>query len=239
MSTFFGIGSDSVGSLFSSTSSSGTAGILSDYYSIRNGSYKKLLTAYYSLDNSSTGSSKTTTKTTTSTASDSTKTLSSIKSSTDSLKDSTDALLKTGTKSLFSKTGEYDTKAIYNAVKSFVDDYNDVIESTETSNTKGIASNSASMITTTKANANLLSKIGITIGTDGTLSLDEKEFKAADMNKVKSLFNGAGSYGYQISAKASMINYYASTEASKANTYTNAGSYSYNYSSGDLLNKLY
>ncbi len=242
MSTFYGIGSDSVSSLFSSTSSTGTSGILSDFYSIRNGSYKKLLRAYYSLDkgDSSSKSSTTTKKTTTSTATDSTKTLSSIKSSTDELKASADKLLKTGTKSLFNmKDGEYDVDAIYSAVKSFVEDYNDVIDATEESNTKNIATNSASMITSTMANSKMLSKIGITMETDGKLTLDKTEFMKADMNKVKSLFNGSGSYGYQISAKASMINYYASREAGKANTYTSKGSYSYNYSSGDLLNKLY
>lgn len=52
MSTFFGINSSAVSTLFSSASSakSGTTDILSDYYSIRNGSYKKLLNAYYSID---------------------------------------------------------------------------------------------------------------------------------------------------------------------------------------------
>lgn len=241
MSTFYGIGSDSVSSLFSSTSSTGTSSILSDFYSIRNGSYKKLLRSYYALDkDDSSSKSSTNAKKTTSTATDSTKTLSSIKSSTDELKASADKLLKTGTKSLFNmKDGEYDVNAIYSAVKSFVEDYNDVIDATEESNTKNIATNSASMITSTMANSKMLSKIGITMETDGKLTLDKTEFMKADMNKVKSLFNGNGSYGYQISAKASMINYYASREAGKANTYTSKGSYSYNYSSGDILNKLY
>lgn len=46
MSTFFGINSSAVSTLFSSASSakSGTTDILSDYYSIRNGSYKNYLT---------------------------------------------------------------------------------------------------------------------------------------------------------------------------------------------------
>ncbi len=37
----------------------------------------------------------------------------------------------------------------------------------------------------TKANSNMLSKVGITIGTDNKLSIDETSFKKADMNTVK------------------------------------------------------
>jgi hypothetical protein len=238
MSTYFGINSNSVNTLFSSlgsSSESGLTNIISDYYSLRNGSYKKLLNAYYSLDSTDKKATSST-----STSKDSTKLLSTIESSTDDLKNSTDALLKTETKSVFAKntSGEYDTEGIYTAVSKFVSNYNSVIEDTEDSNTANIASNSKNMITSTKSNASLLSSIGITAKSNGTLSIDEAAFKKADMSVVKSLFNGAGSYGYQMSAKASMINYYAQAEAGKANTYTNLGSYSYNYSAGDILNKL-
>lgn len=242
MSTFFGISSSAVGSLFSSVSSTsgstaGTTNILSDYYSIKNGSYKKLLNAYYSID----GNKKSTVSESTSTAGDSTKILSSIKSSTDSLKESADALIKTGSKSLFAvkSDGTYDTDAIYGAVKDFVDDYNSVVEATENSNTKNIAGTATGMMTSTNVYAKALSKIGITVDSEGKLSVDEKEFKASDMSRVKTLFNGNASFGYQVSAKASMINYYASKEAAKSNTYTGSGAYTYNYSAGDLINKLY
>lgn len=237
MSTFFGINSNSVGTLFSSLGSSATSGttsMLSDYYSIRNGSYKKLLNAYYSVDGNDKKSLNT------STASDSTKLLSQIESSTDSLKESADTLLKPGSGSVFDKKsdGEYDTDKIYSAVSQFVKDYNSVIENTADSNTTNIASNSKNMITATNSNKTLLSKVGISVKTDGTLALDEDSFKKADMSIAKSLFNGAGSYGYQMSAKASMINYYAEAEAGRASTYNNLGSYSYNYSAGDILDKL-
>lgn len=239
MSTFFGINSSAVSTLFSSASSakSGTTDILSDYYSIRNGSYKKLLNAYYSIDDNK----KTKVTASTSTSSDTTKTLSAIKSSTDALKESADALLKTGSKSLFKTdaSGKYDVDSIYKAVDSFVKNYNEVIDSTEESNTKNIANTSLSMMTSTKINANSLSKLGITIDKDGKLALDEKTFKEADMGRAKSLFNGNGSFGYLTSARASMINYYASSEATKSNTYTGSGTYTYNYSAGDMINKLY
>lgn len=252
MAIYFGIDSNYANTLFSSlntsnSSSSGLSSLLGDYSSIKNGSYGKLLDKYYSLNSDSSKSDSTSAST--STSNDSTKVLTSIKTSTDELKDSADALIKSGTDSVFNKitktdeggntTREYDKDKIYASVKSFVEDYNDVIKTTADSNTSSIASNSKAMINTTIANRSLLSKIGISMEKDGTLSIDEDQFKSADMTTAKSLFNGAGSYGYQISAKASMLNYNAQTESSKANTYTNNGGYSNNFSTGDIYNSLF
>ncbi len=250
MASFFGVDSNSVGSLFSSLNttnkSSDLSSLLSDYSSIRSGSYKKLLNKYYAED--STSSSKSASSTT-STASDTTKKLASIQSNAKSLNTAASDLVSVGTKSLFNKVSktaedgttskEYDTDAIYKAVKSFVDSYNGVIDSTETTNTSSIANSVKNMITNTKANQNLLKSVGITVDSDFNLSIDEKAFKKADMSVVKSLFNGSGSYGYQVSAKAAMINSNAASEASKANTYGNNGKYNYNYNAGDIYNSLF
>ena len=238
MSFFYGISSDAASTFFStssSTSTGATGNILSDYYSIKNGSYKKLLNAYYSIDDNKNKSYNT------SISSDSTKLLASIETSAEALKESADELIMSGNKSVFAKNedGTYNTEAILDKIKKFVSDYNDVLDATEKSNTKNIASSSASMITFTKTNSLLLAKVGIGLESDGKLSVNEETFKKSDMSTVKSIFNGKGSYAYQISAKASMINFYADNEANKSNTYTNGGTYSYNYSSGDILNKLY
>ena len=82
-----------------------------------------------------------------------------------------------------------------------------------------------SLIGITSANENLLAKVGITVGEDNSLSVDEKKFKSADMTTVKSLFNGNQSYAYRVSAQASLIDFAAESESAKANTYTSAGSY--------------
>lgn len=256
MSFYYGIDSNYAGTLFSSLNTSnnsfgGMSSLLQDYASIKNGSYGKLLTKYYSLNSqdaekSSSLSSK---KTSTSTSSDAAKTLKEIESSTDKLKDSADALIKSGTGSVFQKvsrtdsggitTRDYDTEKIYGAVKNFVNAYNSVLDSTSDSKTSSITSNTRAMQNTTKANESLLSSVGIGIDSDGKLSINEEKFKASNMSSVKSLFNGTGSYAYQMSAKASMINYNAQTEQNKANTYTNSGKYSYNYSSGNLYDSMF
>ncbi len=237
-------------SLGTSSASSGTnLNFLSDYASIKNGSYFKLMKAYYNESGkaselvNSTGNG-------TSTSKDSAEALTSIQKSSDELKESADALLETGSKSVFNETDitttdengnktttrGYDTDKIYKAVKNFVDDYNSVISSTEDSNTNSIASRSTGLITITDNNEKALNKLGITINDDFTLSIDETAFKAADMDSAKSLFSGTGSYAYRASAQASLINFAADTEVAKANTYNYTGSYNNTYNIGNLFN---
>lgn len=251
MAIYYGMNSNYAGTLFSSLNNSGTSnslsGILGDYTSIKNGSYGKLLNKYYSLNEDTTD--KKTDKTSLSTSKDDTKTLSAIESSTKTLKKTADALVKNSTGSVFSKTDikdedgnvtrGYDKNKIYDAVKQFVEDYNDVIDSTAKSNTKSIASSSKNMIETTIANKRLFAKIGISMDAEGKLSISEDDFKDSDMSVAKTLFNGTGSYAYQVSAKSARINYQAEHESTKANTYTNNGSYSYNYSAGNLYNSMF
>lgn len=234
----------------SSGSSNGMASsFLSDYACIKNGSYLKLMKAYYNKTDADSKSSSISGKTDTSTSTDTTKTLAQIEADADALKESADALLTTGSKSLFQEkdittTNEdgtsttargYDTDAIYKGVKAFVNDYNALLKSAGDANSKTILQQTVNMVNYTAANSRLLSKAGITIQSDNTLSLDETAFKVADMSTVKSLFNGHASYAYKTSASASMIDYTAGREAEKANTYNSYGSYSSNYSSGNIF----
>ena len=263
----------------------------SDYASIRNGSYHKLLNSYYSLDrvdmdsdtkssagSKAAGSTKrtynywsptgtisrtydtslptskplqdtSTSKGNTSTSKEPASKLATVESDSEKLTDAADVLLTQGSKSVFNKvtttdkdgnkTTGYNTDAIYKAVSSYVKQYNSLVKSTEGSNVMAIRASAASMTDYTKKNAEALSAIGIQINEkDKTLSIDEEAFKKADMQDVKALFQGSNSYLYQVSAKASQINYHAQYEAQKANTYNSVGAYSYNYSAGSLWNGM-
>ena len=249
--------------LFQSLSTSSGSGLgklnfLSDYASIKNGSYGKLMKAYYAKDSGSSvkaasSDDKTDAKKSISTASDSAKTLSEIEKSADSMKESADKLLTKGTKSVFAKknvttkdeygfdttTKEYDTDAIYKAVADFTQSYNALLDKVSDSESTTILNKGTSLVNMTKSNEKLLADIGITIGKDNTLTIDEEAFKKADMNTVKSLFNSTGSYGYNVSAQASMIDYAAERESSKANTYTVSGTYSNAYSTGSILDSMF
>lgn len=254
----------------------------SDYASIRNGSYHKLLNSYFSLDDVSSdtktsSSSKTnpasyertynywtpdgmvqrtysdkvganSSAQSTSTSKDKTSKLATIESDAEKLSDAADALLTQGNKSLFkqvtttdkdgNKTTGYNTDAIYKAVSSYVTQYNNLMKSAGESSVVSIKASAASISGYTSKNEKLLSSVGININSDKTLSIDEEKFKAADMSAVKTLFQGSGSYAYQVSSKATQIDNQAQYEASKANTYNSVGAYSNNYSSGNLWNSM-
>ena len=51
----------------------------------------------------------------------------------------------------------------------------------------------------------VLGKIGITVGEDGKMSVDEEALKKADTATIKSLFEGNGTYGSQIADKAANV----------------------------------
>ena len=103
----------------------------------------------------------------------------------------------------------------------------------------GVNRNLTNMLSYTSQNAKTLETVGITVNAeDNTLSVDEKAFKETDMAIVKALFNGTSSYAYKVAVSESMIDYYAEHEASKANTYTNSGTYSNNYNSGNMWDSV-
>lgn len=214
-------------SMGSSKSSSGisSSNFLADYASIKNGSYGKLMKAYYSGNANDWVSSQ---KQGISSSEDDSKTLASVKSSTDALKESADNL------SSVAKSG--DMEKTLEAVKSYVTDYNSVVKATAGAESSSITSSANNMVNLTKINSKLLGKVGITVNSDNTLQLDEETFSKADASTVKSLFGGNGSMAYRTSAQASMINYAAEREATKAATYNQSGFYNYNYNSGNIFN---
>ena len=187
---------------------------------------------------------------------DSSKTLTLMRSSADSLKKSAEAL---GNASLYEKkkfkkkdeeTGEetevedYDWDAITKEVKSFVDDYNAVVEQAGNSETKNVLRNVAWMTGITEKAGNLLSKAGITIGKGNKLEFDEDALKEKtalgksgieldNISTLKSLFTGYGSFGSQISQKASAISNAAARTKGVDKTYNKNGAYS------DTISKLF
>lgn len=248
--------SSSVSTLFSSLGSSKSTGSglfginLSEYASIRSGSYGKLMRSYFSMD-STKGASKSddSTKntiedlaTTTSTSKDSTKTLAAIESDAKELTDSAKALYTRSNNKVFTKDsgGSYDTDKIYKAVKRFADDYNSMLDTAGKSSTNRISRSVSSMKNETSYNEKPLKEIGITVDEKtGKLSVDETTFKSADTEKIKNLFNGTGSYAYSVATKAAMTESYAKSEAAKSNTYTKNGTYNYNYNSGNIFTDMF
>ena len=225
----------------------GMGGInVSDYAMIKNGSYGKLMKAYYAKQDADKLSQ----------FGDSSKTLTLMRSSADSLKKSAEVL---GDVSLYEKkkfkkkdeeTGEeievedYDWDVITKAVKTFVDDYNSVVEQAGNSETKNVLRNAAWMTSITEKAGNLLSRVGITIGKGNKLEFDEEGLKKKttlgesciefdNISTLKSLFTGYGSFASQIEQKASAISSAAARTKGVDQTYNKNGAYS------DTLSKLF
>ena len=254
--------------LFSSLNGGKSTGIgggsysLADYASIKNGSYGKLMKAYYgkgnkisknktALSDAASATKKTNSKTATA---DTTSENASLQKSANALVKSAESLLKTGKDSVFKEkdiatkdengvektTKGYDTDAIYKAVSAFADDYNSVLNAAAKSKNNSVVSTASNMVQQTVANEKMLSRIGITIGEDNKLSVDEKKLKAADMTTVKSMMNGNGSFAYGVQTKASFISMYAKNDQNKASgVYGSSATYTASlFSNGDIWNSF-
>ena len=79
---------------------------------------------------------------------------------------------------------EYDTDKIAKAVSSFVKDYNSLVSSTADSSSRYVLNSASNMVNYTRANADLLKKIGISVGSDNKLTVDEDKLKASDMDCI-------------------------------------------------------
>jgi hypothetical protein len=218
----------------SSSSSSGLYSLLGDYSSVKNGSYYKLAKQYYASESSSSSSSGTSDEKTTKLA----------QSSAESAVTSLNALTKS---SLYKKvtttdedgntTEDYDKSAILKNLKSFVDDYNDVIENAGESDNNTVLKNTVRLTNETKVYESALAKIGISIGSDNKLTIDEDAFAEADMQDAKNLFTGSTSFATNTQKELLQI-YNATTSAlnSSGSIYSSSGVTS--ISTGSLLDSL-
>lgn len=168
----------------SGNSNNGLMGLLSDYNSIRNGSYLKLAKHYYSND-----SAKQVTQKKFSNKMD-------VTSEDEITKTASESAWKAITTLRYEKQYETDdASTVAENVKKFVGSYNNVIESAQKSDSTNVVNSASRLVSQTKNYANALEKIGITVKGDNTLSLDEDVLASADVSDIKKLFSGDFSYG--------------------------------------------
>ena len=237
--------SSSVSTLFSSlgttntnsnnTTYSGTFGVnLSDYASIKSGTYAKLMKAYYEIDDTEEKKANSMNDT-----DDSDATIKNIKDSANALKDSSQALYNNKTLFEKNKDGEYDMEAIYKKVNEFIEDYNDAVGAVGSAETDSIAKAGANMVNATTNSVDMLAKIGIKInGSDFTLSIDKESFMNANIADVKTMFSGVGSFAYQVGAKASRIYNMVEDKVSGAGSYSTSKNETSNSTSKDTANTI-
>ena len=181
----------------------------SDYAAIKNGSYGKLVKSYYGGTDkanyeakAASAKSSDSAKTKASTEVDKTG-LTQIKKDADELRTSAEALNKDDLWK--AADGKTDMAKISSAVKDFADKYNKVIDQSSKISSREVSQDVKFMTGMTDTFSKVLGKIGITVGEDGRMSVDEDALKKADSATVRSLFSGNATYGSQIADKASAI----------------------------------
>ncbi|MBQ3104481.1 MAG: hypothetical protein IJC59_01310, partial [Lachnospiraceae bacterium] len=173
---------------------------LADYACIKNGSYSKLLKAYYAKTDSEDSSASS--SVTNSLVSDKKEKLAkselnSLKGTAEDVETSADRLMERGRDSLFAKkdiettaedgtktvTYDYDRNKIYGAVEDLIKDYNTLLDKGGDSSSTSVLGDTLNMIKTVNSFSSQMKEVGITIGSDNTLSIDKESFLAADMEK--------------------------------------------------------
>ncbi len=225
-------------SLSSSSGGMGNLNFLSDYASIKNGSYAKLMKTYYgTVQGSSTAA--------TGKKYSSNNVLEKILEAKKNPKVSKDvqesnAKLSTGLASLSGSVsalqsdktytdtanGQSAADKVVSAVKAYVKDYNSVVSAAKGSTLTGKTAYVANMMRSTAANADKLSEIGISINSDGTIELNEGKLKTADLSKVQELFSPDNimSYGSTVASRLQFAGAASSTDATGTETNTAAAS---------------
>lgn len=231
--------------LFQSASggSLGNLNFISDYASIKNGSYGKLLKAYYGGSQSSSSSSTTAASGDSSSKSRTSNVLEKILEEkknpkvsketqeanaklTTGLSDLKTSLSALRNNSTYTNTanGQSAADKVVSAVKAYVSDYNDVVSAAKGSTLTNKTAYVANMMSSTAANADKLSEIGITVNSNGTIELDEGTLKKAGIDKVQELFSASDitSYGSTVASRLQFAGSVSGTGTTSGSTETSS-----------------
>lgn len=227
--------------------SMGSTNFLSDYASIKNGSYGKLMRAYYrGVQNSGSAASSSKSnsgsvldkimeeKKNPKVSKDVQEANANLSAAIPTLKNSVSALQNEKTYT-DTANGQSATNKVVSAMKTFVSDYNDTVNAAKRSTLTSQTSHVANMMKSTAANADKLSEIGVSINANGTLQLNESKLKSTDISKVQDLFSPDDimSYGSRIMSRiqfsgttssTNTVNRTDTNNTDKADTNNTAGS---------------
>ena len=106
-------------------------------------------------------------------------------------------------------------------VKNFADSYNNTIDGLKKSDSANALTRGVSLVNISKAYSGTLSRIGLSLGSDNRLTIDEDKLSKASESDLKALFNGSYSYASKVADKSSYISNAAGVRAQV--TYTAKG----------------
>ena len=120
-------------------------------------------------------------------------------------------------------------------VEGFIDDYNTTVESLKKSDSVDALRKGMQMVNTTKTYARALSRVGIEVGSDNKLKLNEENFKEASDGELRSIFNGRYSFAAKAADKSADISRSAALKAQL--TYNSQGFL--DYSTKQSINSMF
>lgn len=233
--------------LFQSASggSLGNLNFISDYASIKNGSYGKLMKAYYggtqsassSVSGATASSGEKSSKSRTSNVLDrileekknpkvSKEAQEANAKLTTGLSDLKTSLSTLRNDSTYTDTsnGKSAADKVVSAVKAYVSDYNNVVSAAKGSTLTNKTAYVANMMSSTAANADKLSEIGISVNSNGTIELDEGMLKKAGTSKVQELFSAKDitSYGSTVASRLQFAGSVSGTNNASGSTETSS-----------------
>lgn len=91
------------------------------------------------------------------------------------------------------------------AVKDYVESYNATLDGLQKTDSLNALEKGVSLVNTTRAYARSLSRVGIVVGSDNRLTVNEDNVKNATSEQFRSLFSGSYSYASKVADKASYI----------------------------------
>ena len=196
------------------SSGGGLTNLATEYNSIRSGSYGKLLSAYYKKMNGGDSATEAMQKETANRQ--------LVGGNASSLK----SAAKTLSKIDFSDTSDAGKEKSLKSVKDFISAYNSVIDTADDVNSKSILRNAVWMTNITGKSAGLLNELGISVGKDNKLTLDETKWANANNSTKTALFNGRQGFAEKMVYKASQMTNFSAEKASfTASAYKDNGDY--------------
>ena len=225
--------SQNYSSLFSSIGSSAGSNWLGDYAMIKNGSYGRLMKAYYADSNSSSSSTSTSSKKSNTSnvldkileekrnpkvSKEAQKANANLTAGLSSLKTSVSTLQNDKTYT-DTANGQSAADKVVSAMKSYVEEYNNVVTAAKDSTLTNKTAYVANMMRATSANADKLAEIGVTVNSNGTIDLNEAKLKTAGVSKVQELFSSKDIMSYG-STVASRLQYAGASSSTSASTDT-------------------
>lgn len=198
----------------SESSGGGLTNLATEFNSIRSGSYGKLLSAYYKKMNGGDSATEAMQKETANRQ--------LVGGNASTLKSAAKALSKMD----FYDDSEGAAEKQLKAVKDFVSSYNSVIDTADDVNSKSILRNAVWMTNITSKSAGLLNELGISVGKDNKLTLDETKWAEANNSTKAALFNGRQGFAEKMVYKASQMTNFSAEKASyTASAYKSNGEY--------------